>query len=219
MLSYVFPRRLAVPRIIMLFICLALLVSISALSAPRALAHDVLLATTPADGEVTQGPPTEVALTFSGELVEVSPLILVSDASGTVITDESPTLEGRTATLQLPDLAGGVYQVDWSVVSSDGHRIEDTFEFTVQGTQSTQPATSPQSADSADQAPAEESTSTPTSGQPTPTSDADTTTSSETEEPGGFGGLSFWLVFILALAVVGAVIVFFVYRRQRRSPE
>ncbi|GAA4427145.1 hypothetical protein GCM10023169_26750 [Georgenia halophila] len=123
-------RSLFLTSLVMVATVLASLVMVA--TAPRAAAHDVLLEASPADGETLTEAPDQVTLTFSNELIDSNRAIVVTDSSGQTVAEGAPALDGATATLEVPEpLADGDYTVTWSVVSSDGHRVEGEYPFTV----------------------------------------------------------------------------------------
>lgn len=127
-------RRPAGGRVVVLAVLAllaALTVSIATMS--PAAAHDRLTGSEPADGETVPAPPEALVLTFSAEVLDISPRVQVTAEGGQVITEGAPTVDGDTATLPLPDdLAPGAYEAAWRVVSSDGHPIEGVVAFTVE---------------------------------------------------------------------------------------
>ena len=112
----------------------------SALIASPALAHPKLLATTPA-ADASVAPPSRITLSFSERLMpRLSGVeIVMTGMPGmpdhrmavtgfqTSTTDDGKTL---TADLARP-LGAGSYRVSWHVVSTDTHRVEGSFAFTV----------------------------------------------------------------------------------------
>lgn len=100
-------------------------------TAAPAHAHDELI-----DQQIVldeaDGSAEAVALTFSNDVLDVGTEIVVTGPEGDA-TDGAPVTNGPDVTQALADdLALGDYQVAWRVVSSDGHPIDGTFEFTVQ---------------------------------------------------------------------------------------
>ena len=126
----------------------ALTVGLVALGAPGASAHDQLISTDPADGAVLAAPPSELSVTFSEPVLNISPTIAVTGPDGPVTTSVAVTDTVVTATLP-EGLADGDYTVAWRVVSSDGHPVQGSFTFTIQAAP-----------------PATGTASTPTSGRP-----------------------------------------------------
>lgn len=203
------PHRSAWALLALVVAILALIGAISVLAAPRAFAHDALAEASPADGAVLDQPPQEVVLTFTGELLEMNPAIIVSDSSGQSLTDNSLRIDAQTATLPLPDLVDGDYQVDWSVVSSDGHRIQGSYEFSVEAAQESE-----QSQQVPEEDNQEETAQASPSADQTPTPEPDTD-SAAGQEPADSGGLPTWTIIVLALVVLGAAVAALTARRKQ----
>lgn len=177
--------------------------------ASPALAHDSLVGSDPASGEEVTELPESATLTFSGELIEIAPQANILADSGEV-TPADISLDGRDAFVALPaDLAPGEYQVAYSVVSSDGHRIEGAVPFTLVGEASeasdpasepaTEPASEPTSEPASEPAtePASETSSEGASDAPADADEPDDTTVNIIRYTGifiVFFGLSFILM-------------------------
>ncbi len=124
------------------------------LLAVPASAHDSLIESDPADGEVLTEPPGEIVLTFSGEISDLGAQFMVTGPEGRDVVQGTPTIEGPTVTQELADeLTDGDYEIAWRVTSSDGHPISGTIAFALEaegsdggeGEESTQaPTTDPE---------------------------------------------------------------------------
>ena len=105
-----------------------------AASATPALAHAVLLRTSPvASGTLTTS-PTRVALTFDEPIEPRFAIISVTDARGHQQADGAPrSAPGDATTVEVPvrHLAQGWYLVYWRVVSADGHPVRGAFTYAV----------------------------------------------------------------------------------------
>lgn len=99
--------------------------------APAA-AHDTLVSVDPEDQSVLEAAPERVTFTFSGELIDVSPQTILTSGEGTIDIDP-PVIDGYDLISELPPLEPGDYQIAYSVVSSDGHRIEGATTFIIRG--------------------------------------------------------------------------------------
>lgn len=178
------PRSRAVVAVLLL---LAVLAAAGVLAAP-ARAHDTLIAADPPDGAVLSEAPAHVALTFSGEPLELSPVVVVSDASGAAVTAGAPAVVGRNVRLDLPPaLPDGDYTVAWRVVSADGHPIEGSHSFAV-------------AAGDAPPAPDGGATAAPAPDVAPPTGPP------PTSEPGtALAALPTWLKVAVAVAALGSV--------------
>ncbi|WHT49704.1 copper resistance protein CopC [Sporosarcina thermotolerans] len=98
---------------------------------PSAFAHSHLSGTNPADGEVVTEPLQEIVLEFDGE-IEQGSFIDVTTTSGEAIEVQDIIIgEGTlTATVAEP-FPNDDYQVNWSIISVDGHPLEGEFSFKV----------------------------------------------------------------------------------------
>lgn len=183
-----------------------LLAALLMLAAP-AQAHDTLLESDPADGATLETSPEAITLTYSADILEVSPLVRITDESGEQLAEITPSVDGPVVTAALEEpLPAGTSTIQWRVVSSDGHPIEGTFDVTVE------------------QDPAAEATAEPTeqSGAAEESSPAETaaaaegtasTTAEGEDEDGGSSMMP--LLVILGVAVVGAVVAVLVIMRRR----
>jgi copper resistance protein C len=94
-------------------------------------AHDSIVGTTPEDGAQLTVAPTSVSIELSEAPQNIAPRIVVTDENDVTVFDGEPVIDGRTATVELPALQNGTFQVAWRVVSSDGHPIQGAYSFTV----------------------------------------------------------------------------------------
>ncbi|MBM7832865.1 methionine-rich copper-binding protein CopC [Agromyces cerinus] len=99
--------------------------------ASPAFAHDELVGSSPEPGQVFDTAPTEAALDFSNDIIEVGTAIVVVDHHGGDVEVGDPVIAGAHVTAALPANLEGEYQVRWRAVSSDGHPIEGTIDFGV----------------------------------------------------------------------------------------
>jgi copper resistance protein C len=154
-----------------MLLLLGLITLLTWASAAPASAHDQLLSSSPADGAVLDTPPAAITLTFSAEILPISPTVLVRDSAGALVLDAEPSVAGAVVTQPMPPSApADSYSVIWRVVSADGHPIEGRFAFAVASptgptpTATTAPApevTASAPGTSASTAPAPETTTTP----------------------------------------------------------
>lgn len=101
--------------------------------APPAAAHARLKRSSPPQGAVLDRAPTEIVLTFNSEVERKYARFVLRDADGRERALAGPAGSGLVTELTLAPgaLAPGAYQLRWSVVSRDGHRITGTVRFTV----------------------------------------------------------------------------------------
>lgn len=99
-----------------------------------AFAHDELIGSSPADGDVVDAGPTTIDLRFSASPLEGDGAtgVVVIDPSGREVQDGAPVLD-RNGVIQT--IAGadepGTYRVLWRIVSSDGHPVSGELFFSV----------------------------------------------------------------------------------------
>ena len=185
----------------------ALLAALLALGAP-AQAHDTLLESDPADGATLETSPEAITLTFSADILDVSPLVRITDENGEQLAEITPSIDGpvATATLEEP-LPAGTSTVQWRVVSSDGHPIEGTFEVTVEQDAAAEETTE---APAEESSPAEESAPAETTA---PAEEGEQATAEAAEEESGSSMTP--LLIVLGVAVVGAVVAVLLIMRRR----
>ncbi|WP_017558122.1 copper resistance CopC family protein [Nocardiopsis baichengensis] len=101
-------------------------------TAPAASAHDVLLSSTPEEGDTLDTAPETVELTFSADIGDGGNAIAVNGPDGDDHATGGITIDGPDAEIGMEPLTeAGDYTIAYRMVSSDGHVIEDTVEFTV----------------------------------------------------------------------------------------
>lgn len=131
------------------------------ISAPAAMAHDVVIGGNPSDGETVEEFPDTVTLEFSGQPKEGFNTLAISDVeTEEVLYSSEPAVEGRDVILEMPDdldPGAGEYRVGFQITSSDGHSTRGMTTFTVAG-EGAQPAAqgSPAAAEDVEEDSAEE---------------------------------------------------------------
>lgn len=97
-------------------------------SATPAWAHAYITATSPADGAALATPPTQVTLTFDEPVTQVH--VAVEGPDGLRWNDGHPVAVDDQVTQQLYPLGpAGTYEINYRVVSVDGHTVHGTVEF------------------------------------------------------------------------------------------
>jgi copper transport protein len=114
---------------------LVAVIAAAALAAPAsAWAHAALLHTSPAASVILNGPPKQVAMTYSEAVEPRFAVVSVTDAAGRVVAagppDRSPT-NPDTLVTRLKQIGEGWYLVYWRVISADGHPVRGAFTFAV----------------------------------------------------------------------------------------
>lgn len=195
-------------------------------------AHDTLTGSDPDDGAVLSEPPTQLRLTYSGDISDLGVQFMVTGPEGRDVVQGTPTVEGTVVTQELAEeLTDGDYEVAWRVTSSDGHPISGTYVFTLEAGAApddpadTQAAESPSTTDGTDEPTGQDTASAtgddaaPTSADaaaPTTPDAADETISdaaATTTESSG--GIPAWGWLVAAVAAVGLVACgFLAFRRN-----
>ncbi|WP_438353218.1 copper resistance CopC family protein [Microbacterium sp. CJ88] len=203
-------RTRVLPRLGAALAAAGLLLLGSVVVAAPASAHDALVSTDPAAGTTIAGLPTQLTLTFSGDLLTDpgATQVQVTDASGASVVAGAPVVSGTTVTQPLTPVLGspgGTVTVLWRVVSSDGHPISDQFAFTVAAapTAPVEPPPTPTptvtSATTPAATPAHSESATPA---PVPSSEASATP---------------WIILSVVLVAAGGAVLYLLVSRARRG--
>ncbi|MFE1629797.1 copper resistance CopC/CopD family protein [Brevibacillus reuszeri] len=97
-------------------------------------AHAGLMSSTPKDGEVLQTNPGQLSMRFTETLEPDLVSMKLYNWDGKEISLERPTLQPGDASqvnVPLPELAEGTYTAIVSVVSEDGHPVEERLSFSI----------------------------------------------------------------------------------------
>ena len=124
------PLRVASPESMK---CLLLTLALAALAAPGvALAHAILLETSPANRAVLARSPAEIRVTFDDAIRLGAGSTAVANAGGASILARPPMVVGHSLILPLRSaLPDGAYSARWSIVADDGHREQGVLAFAV----------------------------------------------------------------------------------------
>ena len=196
--------------------------SFGLMSASPALAHDQLIGSNPKNGAKLDKQPEWLELEFSGNIQDIGTEIQVMHEGKDVSAGEI-TIEGRKVTSALPDdLGPGDYKVVWRVVSSDGHPISGTVEFTINDSNAAGGTTSENEGDNANEQPAEGTGDNNADSANTNENAADTSADNDasataSEDNGGISPIAYVVIALGAVGVVALVIVMF--RRKSRGLE
>jgi len=180
-------------------------------TAMPAQAHADLLLSTPEDGAVLTAAPAEVVLTFSEELLPDTVVVSVADETGMAVRVLSLEVVGADVIVTWPPgMTGSQYDVNYRVVSQDGHPIEGTVAFTVE-------AASPSASSPATASPSASSPATaPSSASAVPVTTTQTDTETATESTSAGSGLPAIAAISAGLAM-GIAVGFLVWILRRRS--
>jgi methionine-rich copper-binding protein CopC len=113
----------------------ALLLGCAAWLAAPALAHSDLVSADPADGSVLEAAPATVLLSFSEPIAEGTAAVSMEDDTGMVV--RILDLQVQDADLVVawpPGMTGTDYNLNYRVVSADGHPVEGSLAYTLAAT-------------------------------------------------------------------------------------
>jgi methionine-rich copper-binding protein CopC len=191
------------------------------LAAPAALAHDDLVASTPAAGSTVTTVPREVSLTFSGAIGEKFAQVAVIDADGTAYQVGPPIVQGDTVTQAVDGLpTSGALALNFRVVSSDGHPISGSVPFTVDAA-AAEPSPTAEATDAARPTASAPATPDPVAASPEPVSetmDATPLAVQPTAAEGPGSAAPLWLLGGAAVLALGGLGVWLT-RRHSSSPS
>lgn len=103
-------------------------------AAGPAFAHAHLKSADPADKTIVSTSPTSLTLDFTEGLNLAFSGAELTDASGATVQQGTATLSNEDETLTIPlqsTLKPGDYTVKWHVLSTDGHKTDGSYSFTV----------------------------------------------------------------------------------------
>ena len=117
------------------------LISLTILLVPvnAALAHAGLVSSTPAANSEVNVMPSEISVTFTEELMtiggkEVNSISLnLMDGAEVTLTDVKVDGAVLSATVPAGEYESGIYEVFYKIVSADGHKLSDSFSFSLNG--------------------------------------------------------------------------------------
>ena len=154
-------------------------------TATTASAHDVLVATSPANGSTVGAVPGQITLTFDQPALALGSTVLVAGPGGPVKSGPTRVTDNRVTQAVQPGAPAGRYTVTWRVTSIDGHPVSGSFGFTATAAA---PGTRPRAAPS--------------------------TAGARAEAPSTDAGVAWW-VYGVGAAVVAAVAAAALTRRRR----
>ena len=114
--------------------CAAALAASACLFSSAASAHAKLESSSPQANGVVSPAPSQVRLQFSEQLELPFSKIKLVDAAGAIVQPTRTAIDSanpKVLTATVPALHAGVWQVQWSTVTRDGHKIKGQFTFQV----------------------------------------------------------------------------------------
>jgi methionine-rich copper-binding protein CopC len=170
-----------------------------------AMAHDEVIATTPADGSSVVAGEINVTVTFSEDVMKVADnagiAIAVTAPDGNVLTHNCLGVDGAVISSTIDIDQPGKYQVEWQSVSADGHPSTGKFAFTATNDNG-YVASAPKGCDPVLIAPAPQN-------EPTPTLNGDLPAAGEDSGSGA------WLWGAIGAAAVALAYGGYLWRRRK----
>lgn len=99
--------------------------------------HAGVVSTSPAQNEVLNAMPAEIKIVFSEDLLTIAGeevnTISLTAFDGPPVEISEITVAGTQITAVVPagEYAAGVYEVVYRIVSADGHKVSDSFTFSL----------------------------------------------------------------------------------------
>lgn len=94
------------------------------------LAHSLLQASSPMDGEALESPQV-LTLEFNEPVRLLRVRLVGSDGDPVPFGFEPGQQPAATAEYDLPSLEPGEYRVEWTLIGQDGHTVSEQFSFSV----------------------------------------------------------------------------------------
>jgi methionine-rich copper-binding protein CopC len=101
-------------------------------SAPVAHAQASLSHASPSGGSALSAAPQEVTLTFTDTLEAAFSKLTVTDPNGIEVSQGKAQVNGNVMRVSPKLLSAGIYKVNWRAVSTDTHKTEGNFTFSVE---------------------------------------------------------------------------------------
>lgn len=99
--------------------------------ASGARAHTGLTASTPIDGAVLTHSPAQLALQFPTAVRLIKLELLDADGAPVELGDYRPAGAATSLEVALPELAGGHYTANWTVMGGDTHKMTGSLRFSI----------------------------------------------------------------------------------------
>lgn len=169
-----------------------------------AFAHSHLGESTPTDGEIVTEPLNEIVLEFDGRIEQGSFIDITTTSGQAVDLQEIIIGEGTLTGTVAEPLPNNDYQVNWSIISADGHPLEGEFSFTVNA---------PVAESTGDDT--EEPSETTNAVEETPESTEQSSKNLETASADEEASSSFTVILIVLLVIIVAVSFFYLTKRRK----
>lgn len=141
-----------------LLFAVAVVLGVVLAGAGPAYAHNSLVKATPDKDVTLVDAPADVTLTFLASLDPKTTLTVTGPGGASAIG--AFTIDGKVISAPFTATAGGVYTVGYELISADGHPVQSTYKFTLQGkAEVTSAAAAPVPTETATTMPKEQETS------------------------------------------------------------
>ncbi|PZD86814.1 copper resistance protein CopC [Bacilli bacterium] len=155
-------------------------------------AHSHLSESNPTDGDVLSEPLSEIVLEFDGD-IEQGSFMDVTTTDGKDVELEEIIINESTLTGTVAEpLTNGDFQVNWNIISADGHPMEGEFSFTV---------------DSEVPESREEVTEDPVETEETEVGDATETAEQTTDDEESSSMTTILIVILVVIVIVGFILL------------
>ena len=210
-------RRLAVRGVALAMTAALAPAAATVVAAPAAQAHSSLIATTPEQGATLAEAPESVEIEFNEEISpDFASLTVMSD--GEDVAEGDPEVDGASISVDVPSLEAGTYTVGYRVVSADGHPVQGSWEFTVEGAGGSGASAAESTAAEAGAAEATSGDSAgPSNDQSANPAESDDSTQAadEADDDGINIAAAIGLLAVLAIALIGGAA--FLLQRHKRN--
>ena len=100
-------------------------------------AHAQLVKSTPADGSVSDTPPSAFVFEFS-EAVRFHEIYIKKDDGKSQAIGKRPVIDAASITIPAPSLTAGHYVLEWAVFTHESVMLRGSIRFTVSGGSATE---------------------------------------------------------------------------------
>ena len=98
-------------------------------------AHAYIIKSTPSENEILKHSPQKVSIQFDETIQPAFHSIQVYDSKGNQVDQKNGHIDPKNSSIiecgLNPNLPNGIYQIQWKVVSSDGHPVEGVIPFQI----------------------------------------------------------------------------------------
>lgn len=180
--------------------------------AASASAHDVLISSDPADGQILHAVPSTLKFTFDQPVQNFDPVVSLIGPDGRQYATGTPQISGSVVIGNVAPGPAGAYTAAYRVVSADGHPVTGEVRFTLA-------AGAISASGSATALPAPAGASTPSSSaRPAMAAAPPAGTSTAPAMASGALSAGIWIGLVVAALVIAAAAVVLLRRPSGRQP-